>query len=630
MRVTTRVSDPLVGRLLDGRYRVDERVARGGMATVYVGLDTRLERPVAIKVMHVQYAEDADFVARFGREARSAARLNHPNVVSVYDQGEDAGFVFLVMEYVPGRTLRDLLNERGRLSSAEALELMEPVLSALSAAHAAGIVHRDVKPENVLLADDGRVKVADFGLARAFTGAAGSATKTQGVILGTMAYLSPEQVQHGQADARSDVYAVGVMLYELLTGTLPFTGDSPITVAFRHVNEDVPPPSDLVPSIHPAVDALVERATRRQPEERPQDASRLLQAVREVRRTVPLDDQPTIVLTPQRVSHPTTAEPALAPSTPRKGPGAVGGPNDIPRAARRRRRWWLVPIVLLLLIGLGVGAGYGAWWETTGQWVRTPSVLNLDRDAAAAKLTNAHLKASFAPDAFSETYAKGAVSSMDPGAGARLHKGATVTLVVSKGAERFKTPKLVGQTVPQARAALGKVNLALGKQTPKYDDVIPSGQIISQSKPVDTQLPKGSSVDVVVSRGPQPIKVPDLRGGQVDAVTSQLTGLGLTTKVNDVYSETVPVGQVMNQVPHAKTLLPGKTVTLTVSRGPQLFEVPGVRGKSFGDAKAILEAAGFTVERHDLIGSFLNLVYSQSPGGGSMQRKGTLITLNIV
>ena len=297
-----------------------------------------------------------------------------------------------------------------------------------------------------------------------------------------MAYLSPEQVEHG-ADARSDVYAVGVMLYELLTGTLPFAGDSPINVAFRHVNEDVPPPSRLVPSIHPAVDALVERATRRKPEERPQDAGRLLSAVREVRATVPagalgpagapLVDQQTIVLTPPRVSHPTTAEPAV--STPRKGPGAVGGANDIPRAARRRRRWWLVPIVLLLLVGIGVGAGYAAWWETTGQWVRTPSVLNLDRDAAAAKLTQAHLKASFAADAFSETYAKGAVASMNPGAGSRLHKGATVTLVVSKGPQRFATPKLVGQTVPQARAALGKVNLSMGKQTPRYDDAVSRG-----------------------------------------------------------------------------------------------------------------------------------------------------------
>ena len=539
IRVTTRVSDPLVGRLLDGRYRVDERVARGGMATVYVGLDTRLDRPVAIKVMHVQYAEDADFVARFGREARSAARLNHPCVVSVYDQGEDAGFVFLVMEYVPGRTLRDLLNERGRLSAAESLELVEPVLAALSAAHTAGIVHRDVKPENVLLADDGRVKVADFGLARAFSGPAGSATRTQGVILGTMAYLSPEQVEHGQADARSDVYAVGVMLYELLTGTLPFVGDSPINVAFRHVNEDVPPPSRLVPSIHPAVDALVERATRRKPEERPQDAGRLLLGgargpghcsrgrPRSGRRTPcrPADDR----------AHSASGEPSHDGGAGGRAPPARdrvrwaarttsrGPPGDVAAGGSSRS-------CCCCSSGIGVGAGYAAWWETTGQWVRTPSVLNLDRDAAAAKLTQAHLKASFAADAFSETYAKGAVASMNPGAGSRLHKGATVTLVVSKGPQRFATPKLVGQTVPQARAALGKVNLSMGKQTPRYDDAVPAGQILSQSKPAGTPLAKGSSVDVVVSRGPRPIKVPDLRGGQVDEVTSELSALGLTSQ----------------------------------------------------------------------------------------------------
>ena len=285
IRVTTRVSDPLVGRLLDGRYRVDERVARGGMATVYVGLDTRLDRPVAIKVMHVQYAEDADFVARFGREARSAARLNHPCVVSVYDQGEDAGSSSSSWSTSPAARCATCSTSADACPPPSRSSCMEPVLAALSAAHAAGIVHRDVKPENVLLADDGRVKVADFGLARAFSGADGSATGTQGVILGTVGVpRRRNRSSTAQADARSDVYAAGVMLYELLTGTLPFAGDSPINVAFRHVNEDVPPPSRLVPSIHPAVDALVERATRRKPEERPQDAGRLLSAVREVRR----------------------------------------------------------------------------------------------------------------------------------------------------------------------------------------------------------------------------------------------------------------------------------------------------------------------------------------------------------
>jgi eukaryotic-like serine/threonine-protein kinase len=648
MRVTTRISDPVVGRLLDGRYRVDELVARGGMATVYVGLDTRLERPVAIKVMHLQYAEDAEFVARFGREARSAARLNNPGVVAVYDQGEDAGCVFLVMEYVPGRTVRDLLHERGRLSAAEALDLLEPILSALAAAHAAGIVHRDIKPENVLLADDGRVKVADFGLARAFAGGPGATTKTQGVILGTMAYLSPEQVRQDQADARSDVYAVGVMLYELLTGVPPFTGDSPISVAFRHVNEDVPAPSLAVPYIHPAVDALVARATRRNPDERPADAGRLLQAVRELRRTVPSGDLgPTPSPDPRRqqtvtlngpVTSPTTAEsvvllPGTAAAadavTPRKGPGAVGPPPQIPRGARRRR-WWLVPIVLLLLVALGAGGGYGAWYLTDGQWVRTPSVLNIDQATATARLKAAELNVRTGPAQFNETVPVGSVISATPGAGSRLKKHATVTVVVSKGQQRFTVPTLVRSTPSAAKTALEKVSLVLGKQTQIYSETVPKGLIISASQQPGTPLRYGTSVDVVVSRGQQPIVVPNLTGANVDDATTQLTGLNLKVKTIQVFSETIKTGQVISQQPNTGTLFKSGLVTLTVSKGRQLFSVPDVTSMKFDAAAQILINAGFQVQRYNIFGGIFNNVRYQKPGKGSMEPRGTVITLTVL
>jgi beta-lactam-binding protein with PASTA domain/predicted Ser/Thr protein kinase len=635
-----RVSDPIVGRVLDGRYRVDELVARGGMATVYHGLDVRLDRQVAIKVMHGHYAEDADFVARFGREARAAARLNNPGVVAVYDQGEDAGCVFLIMEYVAGHTLRDLLHQQGRLSAAQALDVMEPVLAALAAAHTAGIVHRDVKPENVLLADDGRIKVADFGLARAFS--AGTATRTQGVILGTMAYLSPEQVQQDGADARSDVYAAGVMLYELLTGKAPFIGDSPINVAFQHVNTDVPPPSAAVPGIHPAVDALVVRATRRDPDQRPADAGRLLAAVREVRRTVPTADlgpapnprrEPTVALSAPRTS-PTTLEPVVAlpdtsAATPRKGPGAVGGPAEVPRGAKRRR-WWVILIVLLVLVGLGSGAGYGTWWETTGQWVRTPAVVGEDQHVATSKLTAAGLKWRLGDPKFSELTPAGQVMSTDPGPKTRVHKHATVTLVVSKGKERFTVPDVTNKTVAVARSLLAKNNLALGKQTLQYDDTVPKGVIISASlMPSDGQQKRGTAVAVAVSRGPQPIDVPDLTGAQGQDATDQLNALGLKVVEKDVYSD-IPVGQVVTQKPRTGTLFKGGLVRLTVSKGPQLFLVPGVTGKNFSDAKAIVEAAGFVVKRQDLFGGILGIVRFESPGGNSMKPKGTVVTLTVI
>jgi serine/threonine-protein kinase len=275
--------DPLIGRVVDGRYAVTSRIARGGMATVYLALDRRLDREVALKVMHGHLADDQQFTARFIREARSAARLSHPGVVAVFDQGEDEGLLYLAMEYLQGRTLREVLGELGVLTPGEALDVVEPALDALAAAHAAGIVHRDVKPENVLLTDDGRVKVADFGLARA----ASALTSTSGVLMGTAAYMAPELIADGVTDARGDVYAVGVMIFEMITGRQPFSGDVPVRVAYRHVHEDVPPPSSVVPRLPEPLDVLVTTATARDPDHRPADAAALLALERSARSRVP-------------------------------------------------------------------------------------------------------------------------------------------------------------------------------------------------------------------------------------------------------------------------------------------------------------------------------------------------------
>ena len=274
------VSDPMVGRLLDGRYRISGRIARGGMATVYEAMDLRLDRTVAVKVMHPGLGDDDEFASRFVSEARSAARLSHPNVVAVYDQGDDDGSVFLAMEFVPGHTLRDTIGKEAPMSPSRALALLEPVVSALAAAHRAGLVHRDVKPENVLIADDGRVKVADFGLAKAVS--ATTQHTATGVLIGTVSYIAPELVVEGRSDARADVYAVGVILYELLTGSKPHQGETPIQVAYKHVHEDVPAPSRAAPGIPDYVDALVARATARDREQRPADAGVLLQHLRRV------------------------------------------------------------------------------------------------------------------------------------------------------------------------------------------------------------------------------------------------------------------------------------------------------------------------------------------------------------
>ena len=372
--------DPLIGRLVDGRYAVEARIAHGGMATVYLALDRRLDREVALKVMHGHLADDPQFTARFIREARSAARLSHPGVVAVFDQGEDDGLLYLAMEYLQGRTLRRVLGELGVLTPGEALDVLEPVLDALGAAHAAGIVHRDVKPENVLLTDDGRVKVADFGLARA----ASSVASTSGMLMGTAAYLAPELIAHGLADARGDVYAVGVMLFEMLTGRLPFSGDVPLRVAYRHVHEDVPPPSEVVGQLPEPLDVLVTTAAARDPERRPADAGALLALERSVRARVPVEAlavRPSLprpargspfpagrvghtqMLLPGAPGHPTHALLAVPPTqaasrnrAPADADTLDAYGKDLARWTRSRRRRGAVALVGILALAGGLAA----------------------------------------------------------------------------------------------------------------------------------------------------------------------------------------------------------------------------------------------------------------------------------
>ena len=319
--------DALIGRTLDGRYRVLRRIADGGMATVYLAVDERLDREVALKVMREHLVHDESFVTRFRREARSSASLSHPNVVAVFDQGEDDGNIFLAMEYVPGQTLREVMREEGPLSPRAALDVLEPVLLALAEAHAKGLIHRDVKPENVIINDNGTVKVADFGLARAVSSQ--TVTSTQGVLLGTVAYLSPEQVERGIADARSDVYAAGLMLFEMLTGTKAFTGETAIHVAYQHVHGGVPSPSSRVAGLPPALDELVAVATARDPDERPADAAEFLALVRRTRATLPLGR-------PRRPAGRRRGGGRRRPCRPRPRPCRCSGRGRQPTARRRR------------------------------------------------------------------------------------------------------------------------------------------------------------------------------------------------------------------------------------------------------------------------------------------------------
>jgi serine/threonine-protein kinase len=588
----TRVADALVGRVIDGRYRVERRLARGGMATVYEALDMRLDRTVALKIMHPGLAEDAQFVSRFVREAKSAARLTDPHVVAVFDQGTDGDVVYLAMEYVPGRTVRDVLKERGRLSPEQALTILDPVLQALDAAHRAGFVHRDVKPENVLLTDDGRVKVADFGLARAIS-AATSTAATQGMLIGTVAYLSPEQVERGIADARSDVYGAGILLYEMVTGAVPFAGETPLAVAYQHVNATVPVPSSIRAGISPAVDPLVARATARNAGDRYQDAAAFLLDVREARsRLGParpfgvLDDQSeTLVVN-------LTADTAAQRATP-TAPQVAAGP--VPAAVRRKRRRGWIPLVAVLLVGVLVGAV--AWGLGAARTVPMPAVVGLTPAAAQDKLTPLEITLDAAQQEFSESVPSGAIISTDPLPGEDVRQGSTVAAVISKGKERYAVPQVAEFTVDEATAALGDANLAVGDITKAYDDKVPLDLVIATDPAVGSKLKRDQAVALVVSKGPAPVKLPDLVGQTQAKAVASLKKLGITDLViTEEFSKTVAQGSIVSMAPKPGVTVPkGSQVALVVSKGPPPVTVPDLYTMSEADAKAALKALGFKV-----------------------------------
>ncbi|HZZ50799.1 MAG TPA: Stk1 family PASTA domain-containing Ser/Thr kinase [Pseudonocardia sp.] len=535
----------LTGALLEGRYQVGDLLAVGGMSRVYRGLDTRLDRQVAIKVMDPRLAADPAFRQRFEREARAVARIDHPGVVDVYDQGEDTGnparggeqvepVVYLVMELVLGGTLRDVLRARGALSVPEALAVLEPVLAGLASAHAQGLAHRDVKPENVLISDTGAVKVADFGLVTA--AAQANATST-GMIIGTVAYLSPEQVTGQGIDARSDVYAAGVMLYELLTGVPPYDGEYPVSVAYQHVNKDMPAPSELAPGIPPDVDALVLSATRRDPNARPPDASTLLHAVRGVRASlgipkvpVPLPAPATTQLTgltdgspgqvdsatvphnlvpPGHAPRPTRALTSLGewaqPAAGHLGPDAEGGWQEVgaDHLSRRRRSRRVLAACVAGIGLLGLIVGIIAWNAGIGYWATVPKLIGMDQGAATQTVQTAGLVPKIS-QRHDNTIPSGRIAATTPAADAHVAKGSTVELVVSSG--RPVVPRISpGTPVTQAQQILRNSDL-----TPRQDPnavhshpTAPPGTVVATSPAAGTELNVGTPVTLVLSTGPR-------------------------------------------------------------------------------------------------------------------------------
>lgn len=656
-RVERDPSDPLIGRLLDGRYRIGARVARGGMASVYEATDVRLDRVVAVKVMHPGMGDgstDDDFAKRFVREARAAARLSHPHVVGVFDQGTDGHDVFLVMEFVPGQTLRDVIRAEAPLSPRRALALLEPVVSALAAAHQAGLIHRDIKPENVLISESGSVKVADFGLAKAIS-ADTQHTATGGVLIGTVSYLAPELVVDGRADARADVYAAGVVLFELLTGQKPHQGESPIQVAYKHVHEDIPAPSTLVPGLPAYVDALVARATARDRGLRPADGPVLLRQLHRVRNAVDagVQDDPELyadlalplAAAVDDVEH-TTEESAdyelydqasdegwegddwegtaVVGATPTRST-PVMAEQWHPRRSRRGPVLLVAALVLALLLGIG------AWWFGFARYTTTPDIIGLTAGQAEAKIEAAGLEFDASDRAYSETVAAGRVISTDPGSQDRILPGDTVHAVISRGKERYAVPVLRGKTEDEAQQLLADTHLAFGRSTQRYNEKVPEGRVVTSTPVAGEMLRRDTAVDLVISKGPRPIEVVDWTGKPIANAERWAKSKKLKVKKTEEFSSTVAKGMVISQDPSEGDAFKGDTITFTVSKGPELVAIPRVRGQGVEAATNQLESLGFTVKTEHSAGYLgLGFVWSVSPGEGEMAPQGSTVTLYLV
>ncbi|MCD0450958.1 Stk1 family PASTA domain-containing Ser/Thr kinase [Actinocorallia sp. API 0066] len=670
--------DPLVGRVLDERYRIESKVAKGGMATVYVGRDKKLDRVVALKVMHPHLAQDEEFVRRFMGEAKAAAALSHPNVVAVYDQGTDGASTYLSMEYLPGRTLRDLLDERGRLPVRDALGIMAPILSALGAAHRAGLIHRDVKPENVLLTRDGQVKVADFGLARAETDS--KQTKT-GMIIGTVAYMAPEQVIDGRADARSDVYAAGVLLFELLTGRQPHQGDTPLAVAYAHVNDPIPLPSQLVPGIPPRIDALVMAATSKDPAGRPTDAGHFYALLADPNLPLPAPGAPgvpgvptrqtgeharrqtgehaspegaTSVL-PQHHSGPRDATSVLHNHTAVLPPGdnrtAVLRPGEEPGG---REDVLLLDRIMhfvtgrFVLVTLGVIAsmviGWAVWYQVSGKYDHVPQIIGMSQEDATAKLSDEGIRYEIADQReFSDRAPKGTVAKVTPGEGAKVDPGQTVVLVLSKGLTPVKIPAVAGKPLDEARDALKAfTNITEEKRPSSEPDGMAAG---TDPKAGQTHSPD-EPLTLFVSSG---LAMPDLVGkgkddayAQLDTIKNKLGG-DLTVNQQEQNDPSKPDGTVLWQDPPKGTVLgPGSTVNLGINKHERCFLgnlnpfcdqpdengnvlVPILFGRNIHEAKGELERRGFVVAFNPRLNT--DRVISLSPNSGTRLPQGSTVTI---
>ena len=629
----------LTGELIDNRYLLQRQIASGGMATIYAGLDTRLDRPVAVKIMHAHLANDEAFVSRFIKEAKATAALSHPNIVSIQDQGWNEGgppAVFLVMELVEGSTLRDYLNEKGSVTIEQTFQLITPVLSALSAAHRIGIIHRDIKPENILISKDGRIKVADFGLARNIT-MGQTMTAESSVVLGSVSYLSPEQVQRGVADARSDIYAVGIVLFEMLTGSKPYSGETPIQIAYRHVNDRIPNIQTIKNEIPTSMAELVYEATAPNPDQRPKNAEELLNKLREIqaqidprRRQMSLElDLPPIV-NKKNIRGKVSVTSALGGIKEKTSqlistkPINVSKPEDSIRTKKRKvsRRVRRNRIIALFLL---IALIFGSYQILNAGKISVPSLVGMSQGEAKNDLKNLGLNIQVVEEVFSEDVAKGKIIATKPGGGGKISPAGTVGLIVSKGQERIIVPTLNGLTPDVASGKISDLGLSVGQINESFDMKVAAGFVIGTDPKDGSEVRRKSIVNLVVSKGVEQLALSSYVGKGGEQALSELNDLGFDVNVKYNFSDSIFKGQVIAQSPEKSDLISkGSKIELVISKGSEFVFVPNVLGKNKNDASVDLENLGLKVSAK---GS--GKVNNISPAIGSKVKQGTVITITL-
>jgi eukaryotic-like serine/threonine-protein kinase len=601
---------------IEGRYQVITRVASGGMGEVFRAHDAVLARDVAVKVLHPQLAGDRGFVERFRREARAAAILNHPSIVGVYDWGTTDGTYFMVMEFVQGTNLRSLLSEYGRLEPAQVVEVTLQVLAALDHAHGHGIVHRDIKPENILIARDGLVKVADFGLARAY--ADSFVSQAEGTVTGTVQYLAPEQIQGEPADPRTDLYALGVVMFELLTGRTPFVGETSLSIAYQHLSGRVPAPSSVLATLPEEMDQVVLLATEKDREHRPPSARSMRNEILQAGVAAP--PAPRVAELAGQVPSAELVPDERAPT--------VTIPRSLSPRARRARMVRRIVATIALLVILTSGA-WATWVYAIPHYTRVPDVVGLTAQEAEARIRQAGLAVRTGPGQYSKTVPTGSIMGTVPAADAQIRKGKNVLLIPSLGRRLVAVPDVTGKSQDEATEILSDAGFEVATKR-EFHDSVPQGSVIRQDPGADQQIQEGATVTIVVSRGPPLVNIPDVTGQPTADARRTLEALGFHVEATQDFSTDVPRGQVISTDPPSGQRAPkGSTVTLFVSKGPRTFSMPDVVGMQREAAIKKLEGLGLSVKVVEIPGTRGNQVVYQDPDPGVTVEQGQQVTIYV-